>query len=434
MQLPGHFIKPIVLIIVLQLLVTACYEVQAQQDSIPVQSKKKDSVPVKDVNDILRSIFRKNSTEERSVKTSSTTILPSLGYNPSFGFNVGGSLTATRQFGEPSHTTTSVFSLAVSITTKGIFTVRGRHNVFAPQNKWNMQGDWQLCKMGAVDYGIGTGTKEYRSRGLAVNNEVPSVHGDSAFPIKYNHYKLLEKVYRRIGRSLYIGGGVNFDIMTNIKDERQTADFNTPHQRYSLRNDFDPGKYSANGFLIAVQHNSMEHPLRSYGGMYIDLSFCFNQKWIGSSQNSIQAMYDIRKYFSLSKRNPEHVLALWHWASYLLSGEVPYLAMPATAYDTYLRSGRGYTYGRFKGPSYAYFETEWRFPITRNKLISGVCFVNYQTASDDIGKKVFGYWEPGFGLGLRILFDKFGRTNLCADVAQGHYGSKGIFFGLAEVF
>jgi hypothetical protein len=155
---------------------------------------------------------------------------------------------------------------------------------------------------------------------------------------------------------------------------------------------------------------------------------------MGSSKNSIQLIYDVREYFSLSKRNPQHVLAFWQWASFKLSGEVPYLEMQGTAHDMYNRSGRGYTFGRFKGPSYACFETEWRFPISSNKLISGVCFLTLQTASDNRSKKVFSYWEPGAGAGLRILFDKNSRSALCLDFAKGRYGSSGVFCGLNEVF
>jgi hypothetical protein len=164
------------------------------------------------------------------------------------------------------------------------------------------------------------------------------------------------------------------------------------------------------------------------------MDFQFDQKWIGSSKNAIRLEYDLRKYFSLSKKNPEHVLAFWHWAVYKLSGEIPYLELPSTACDPYGRSGRAYTFSRFKGPAYAYFESEWRFPITRNKLISGVCFLNLQTASDDRNTKVFEAWEPGGGVGLRILFQKQSRTSFCIDLAKGRYGAQGLFFGLGEAF
>jgi hypothetical protein len=113
---------------------------------------------------------------------------------------------------------------------------------------------------------------------------------------------------------------------------------------------------------------------------------------------------------------------------------VPYLELPATGYDTYNRSGRAYTIGRFKGPSFAYFESEYRFPITPNKFISGVVFVNTETASDDHGKKIFQYWETAIGGGLRILMQKQSRSTLCIDYAKGKYGSGGFFFGLNEAF
>ena len=128
------------------------------------------------------------------------------------------------------------------------------------------------------------------------------------------------------------------------------------------------------------------------------------------------------------------MLALWHWASYALNGTVPYLELPATGYDTYGRSGRAYTMGRFKGPEYVDFEAEWRFPITKNKLLSGVAFVNMQSASDDLTKKIFQYWATAGGAGLRILFNKESRSTICIDYARGSHKSSGFFFGLNEVF
>ena len=42
--------------------------------------------------------------------------------------------------------------------------------------------------------------------------------------------------------------------------------------------------------------------------------------------------------------------------------------------------------------------------------------------------------EPGAGVGLRILFNKYTRSNLCVDYGVGNYGSSGLFLGLNEVF
>jgi hypothetical protein len=51
-----------------------------------------------------------------------------------------------------------------------------------------------------------------------------------------------------------------------------------------------------------------------------------------------------------------------------------------------------------------------------------------------MGTKLFQKWQPGGGAGLRVLFNKATRTNLCLDYAYGKYGRKGFFLGLNEAF
>ena len=403
----------------------------AQDDS---SFHKNELVKPVDVGDVWRSIFNTKEKPGKSKKTD-LAILPTVSYNPSFGLLLGGSIDAGRILGKSQKTIYSTFGVSASVTTKGNVSGTVRHNVFTPGNHWNLQGNWQITTMGIVDYGIGTGHGGggFQSKGIALN-ALPTENSDSSFPIRYNQVRIFEKIYRQAGERLFLGAGFRFDMFWNILDEKHADGVRTPHFLYSDRNGFDTMKYAANGFLLAVQYNKREHPVRSYGGFFADVNVLFNRTWLGSSKNSTLLMYDLRKYFSLSKENPENVIAFWHWASYKLGGSIPYLEMPGTAHDTYGRSGRGYTFGRFKGPSYAYFEAEWRFPITRNKFISGVCFYNLQTASNDSNKKVFEYWEMGGGVGLRILFVKANRTNLCVDFAQGNYNSKGLFFGTTEVF
>ena len=391
------------------------------------------TVVSKDIGDVVKSLSKKNKTTAEKTKPRGLAILPSFGYNPSFGFVVGAKVVGSKLLGDASNTAYSTIGLEAIVTSKGIITLQAIHNIFTQGNKLNWQGNWQLSKFGILDYGIGTGAAKLNSGGLIID-DFPVQDADSAFPIKYNYIRVNEKVYKKVGTHLYVGGGVSFNIYTSIKDEKLTTLLSTPHQRYSVANGFSPTKYAANGFLLSLQFNSREHPNRSYGGIYADFNLRFNQQWMGSTKSSAQLQYDIRKYWSLSKVNPEHVLAIWHWATYNLSGTIPYLDMPSTGSDTYKRSGRGYTIGRFKGPSFAYAETEYRFPISKNKLISGVCFFNMQTASNPVNKNLFRAFDLAGGTGLRILFKKQTRTTLCIDYSKGQYGSSGIFFGLNEVF
>ena len=389
--------------------------------------------PVTDLMDVIQRVFKFEEKPVEDVNAASISLLPIIGYNPSFGGVLGANMIIGRQLGDPSNTGYSVYALGITYGTKGILTLQARHNVFLPENKWNLQGNWQFSKYGLIDHSLGTDNDAYCASSFIIN-DYPTTVSDSAFPIKYNYIRILEKGYRRMGSHTYVGLGLSLDIYDQINDVKLTDTTNTPHHRYSVEHGYDPEKYSANGLFIAFQFNNREHPIRSYGGIYFDISLRYNQKWMGSSSNSLQVIYDFRKYWSLSKRNPEHVIALWHWASYLVDGDAPYLELPYTGSDTYNRSGRAYTIGYFRGPSYAYFESEYRYPITRNKLISGVVFMNFQTASNDLNETLFSTWRVGGGAGFRFLFQKNSRSAVCVDFSRGECGSNGVFFGLNEVF
>ena len=413
---------------ILLLLINSSFALLAAQTE-----KNQDSIPVVDAIDVLKDIFniKPDTTKApKPAKTANVALLPSIGYNPSLGFLVGATISIGKQFGNAANTGYSVYQLNAIYTTKNIFTVQARHNIFREENKWNLQGNWQLSLYGLTDYGLGTGQDNY----CYCEGESPPSVADSLFPINYNYLRFLEKVYRRVGNHSYIGGGVSLDIFREITDEKLTTELQTPHFRYSIKHGFDWRHYSSNALLIAYQFNTRDHPIRSYKGTYFDVVFRFDQEWMGSWDNAISVQYDIRKYFSLSEENPEHVLAFWHWANYQLSGEIPYLVLPSTASDTYNRSGRAYTIGRFRGPSYGIFEGEYRFPISRNKLFAGVVFGSLQSASDDAGKGVYESWDAGYGAGLRILFQKKNRAALCVDYARGNCGADGLFFGLNEAF
>ena len=108
--------------------------------------------------------------------------------------------------------------------------------------------------------------------------------------------------------------------------------------------------------------------------------------------------------------------------------------MPAIGWDKTSRSGRGYTQGLIRGQDLAYFETEYRFPISCNQLFSGALFANFTTASDkDRNIKLFDAVQPAFGLGLRILIDKASRTNLILNQAWGRK-SKAFYLNAGETF
>lgn len=382
-----------------------------------------------DISDLFRTILHPKRKPDRTKRRSPITLMPNVAYNPTIGAQGGIKAVAGKVLGNHPNTTMSVAATSASITTKGIMVFYLSHNVFTPGNTWNFQGSLAAVHMVAPDAGIGMNMNAWTTE----DERVIANPDRKIFGSRYNSYIFNEKVYRQVAHGLFLGAGVSFDLRRNI-EEPQLVNGPTPPSLYSEKHGFNPKKYNSNGLLFNVQYMTRDNPNRAYSGIYSDVGIRVNQTWMGSSKNAVQLVTDFRKYFSLSKKNPEHILGFWYWGSYKLSGTLPYFDLPGTGKDTNVRTGRGYTIGYFKGISFAYSEVEYRFPITKNKFLSGVTFLNIQSASDEIGTRLFQRWEPGGGAGLRVLFNKATRTNLCLDYAFGKYGNRGFFLGLNEAF
>ncbi|MFA6088020.1 BamA/TamA family outer membrane protein [Mucilaginibacter sp.] len=407
-------------------------------DTVKRDSLRSDSIRAKqavilskqyDVGDLFSNIFHPGRKTDSLKKKSGITIIPNIASNPSIGSQIGIKAVAGKILGNNPNTFMSVAATSASITTKGIIYFYINHNVYTPGNTWNLQGNLVAAKTVTPDYGLGIGQASNGSEA----DQVLANPQRKGYAFHSQYYSFREKVYKEVQKNLFVGAGVSFDIRRNIENRLSTTDL-TPYNIYSDRYGFNRNKYMSNGLLFNVQYTSRDNQNRAYKGIYVDAGFRVNQTWLGSSKSAAQFTTDFRKYFSLSKPNPEHVIAFWNWGSYLLSGAIPYLELPGTAKDGGFRSGRGYTVGYFKGTKYNYSEVEYRFPILKNKFISGVTFFNLQTANDEQETKLFEKWQPGGGAGLRVLFNKSTRTNLCLDYAWGKYGARGFFLGLNEAF
>jgi len=386
-----------------------------------------------DFGDLLRNIFhpgRKADTVRKGLGKLGLTVVPNIAANPTIGGQLGIKAVAGKKLGNDPKTLFSVAATSASITTKGILYFYVNHNIFTPGNRWNLQGNLVIAKTVSPDFGLGIG-----------KNITGGTHDDSVladplhkgYLIHSIYYNLREKVYKNVAKNLFLGAGLSFEIRRNIKNNDSTGHM-TPSGVYNTRHGLPQDRYSANGFLFNVEYITRDNPNRAYKGIFFDAGIRVNQKWIGSTKNSVQLTTDFRKYLSLSASRPETVLAFWNWGSYLLGGTIPYLELPGTARDGSFRSGRGYTAQYFKGTQFNDTELELRFPILSNKFISGVVFGSLQSSNDDHGTRLFEVFQPGYGGGLRVLFNKATRTNLALDYAFGRFGRKGFFLNLNETF
>lgn len=384
-----------------------------------------------DVVDLFQDInpFKKEKKNNLPKKRSGISYLPNINYNPSIGFQVGIKAVGGVYFGNKQNTSMSVFATALNYTTRGIVVGYLFHDIYTSENKWNLKGSLHVAKMVGLDYGMGIGhtLENPTADELTLNNPERN-----RFVNKYTIYGFNERVYKRLSPGLFVGAGVYFELKRDVNTVTDVTP--SPNEIYSTWNGFDPMSNNNNGLMFNLQYMTRDNPNSAYRGIYSDVVFRVNQTWMGSSQNAIQLLTDFRKYLQLSTERPNHVLAFWYYGSYNLNGKLAYLDLPGTGKDPYARSGRGYTNGYFKGRSYAYGEIEYRFPILRNQFLSGVVFGNIQTVDDQMGTTLFKYWQPAGGAGLRVLFNKTTRTNLCIDYAFGKFGQKGLFLGLNEAF
>ena len=380
------------------------------------------------IKDIVRFV-RHDTTTRVSKKRSGISILPNINYNPSIGFQIGAKVVGGVYTGDPQHTTMSTFATALSYTTRGIIYGYVMHDIYTPRNKWNLKGGVIIAKSVGLDYGMGMGN--------VVQTDIPEEKtlnnpDRTRFVNQFMVYGLNERIYKRLSPNMFIGAGVFFELKRNIYT---LGDHEvTPLEVYSNLTGYNAEKYNNNGLMFNWQYMTRDNPNSAYKGIYADVVLRMSQKWIASAQNAYQLQTDFRKYWQLSSSRPNHVLAFWHWGSYNVGGSQAYLDLPGTGKDSFARTGRGYTNGYFKGNSFFYSEVEYRFPILRNQFLSGVVFANVQTANDRLGTKLFQQWQPAGGTGLRVLFNKATRTNLCIDYAFGRFGQRGLFLGLNEAF
>jgi len=395
----------------------------------------------KDITDVIKKI-RKDTTAATSneivVGKKYISILPVIGYAPANGFLIGGVLSVSKQTGE-FPTKLSSGMLNAQLTTKKQFIVNARHNIYLPGNQWFLQGDWRLMIFTQPTYGLGINNSGGNKYLLALNN-MGETDLPAAEPMKFNYIRIYEDVVYRLGlSSWYIGAGVAMDRHFDIKDEKLNTDtangdiYITNHYAYSVSKDFGPTNYYTSGVKANVMVDTRDNLANAYKGVYAYASFRWNPNLSRSSQGSLMTMYDFRYYLGLSKARPRMVLAFWSYGTFVLDGNVPYLALPSIGWDTYNRSGRGYIQGRYRGLDMIYNETEFRFPLSGDGFLGGVVFLS-GTMAKSTTQDLFDKIAPAAGAGIRLKMDKAARINLTVDLGYGLDHSSGIYFGMQEAF
>jgi outer membrane protein assembly factor BamA len=397
-----------------------------QTDTLPNPKEFKQQ----DIKDWLA---QKNWIKPKPEKNNFLLIIPIIASNPSAGFIFGAGLTYAYQSPPKSIRLSSVTANA-SYSSKGLLNLNMKSNVFALRDKLILNGDWRFLINNETTYGLGT--QKYSSSSDVDIDGYPTATDSLGQILKYDQIRLYETGSWELFRNFFAGIGIHYDFYSNIKDEAlqggDTSD--SYHYQYSIAHGFNPQKYTATGLSLNFLFDSRDNQVNAYKGFYGNVNYRVNLLGLGSSKSSTMLLTEYRSFHSLDAGH-RNVLAFWFYGSFVLTGEVPYLLLPALGYDQRQKTGRGYTFGRFRGEDMLYGETEYRFPISRyTGILGGVLFANATTTTNKMEDiLLLEYLRFGYGGGLRIMLDKKSRTRLEIDAGIANK-TVGFYLGAQETF
>ena len=372
-------------------------------------------------------------------------VLPVVGSNPTQGFLGGVAFIMGIYLGDPETTTISNISANVLYTTKNQFLSGINSVLMLGGNEWQFQGDWRFLVFNQDTFGLGTGPTPVSS-GFTLNGYGTTAAVEGAQPMDLNLIRIREHFLKKVTGAFYIGPGIDFDRYYAIHDKLLDLSASPPvvtsHYAYSKVLGFPTGAYNTSGLSLNLLWDSRDSTINPYRGYYAAISYQLNPTFLGSTEDSSLLYGEFRTYIGLSKEVPRNVLAIWVYAQTTITGQLPYLALPAIGWDSRNRTGRGYVQGRFRGTAEIYSEVEWRFRITDDGFLGGVVFANVETFSRapvsylgfvDGGQNLFQYLRPAGGIGLRFMMNRQSRTNITLDLTVADK-TFGLYIGAGEAF
>jgi len=339
----------------------------------------------------------------------SVLLVPVMGYSQQTSGIV--ELAASVAFARPeANLSTFVATAAYSFREQRILTATSA--LWTLGNRWNLLGDWRLMHYPQSTYGLGMYTTTER-----------------VVTMDYEYLRFYQSALRHLGQGAwYAGLGYQLDDHWSIVSRNSRREVG----RISRYRDGVAGRSISSGPVMNVLFDSRTNALSPQRGGYFNTQFRPNLTLLGSDTNYQSLLLEGRIYLHPFPKS-HNILALWSYNALTLHGNPPFLDLPSTGWDTYSNIGRGFIQGRFRGKNLLYGEAEYRFAITRNRLLGGVVFANAESVTEQASGR-FEKMVPAAGAGLRVNLNKVSHLNLAIDYGFGADGSRGLALNLGEVF
>jgi len=365
----------------------------------------------KDLGDVFKKIFKRKKVDlnhDVVEKKYFISFLPAAGYTLQTGF--AGIISANIGYYSNNNIDKKLSSISSSLTYSQYdqIILPFYANVWSKSDKYNFISDNRYISYPSNIFGLGGSTDP--NKGHTIN---------------FNQIKLHETILRRITKNLYGGIGFYYDNFYKIKVlDPQTRRINVYIQKEIRNEEVESGP------IFKVLYDSRENQINPNKGNFLNITLRQNYQELGSTREFASLLIDARKYFNFPGKS-KNILAFWSYNKLSIAGIPNYLLLPSNGWDDQYNTGRGYIQSRFRGKQMVYFETEYRYNISRNGLFGGVIFANVQNYSGNVKK--YDFLLPGYGAGIRIKLNKNSHTNLSLDYGFGN-NSQGLFINLGEVF
>lgn len=381
------------------------------QDSttISTNSLYVDGVRQVDLVDYLLKIFKiKNSEQKRDDKKFRFSIFPTSS-NVTGGKTVFTSISLAFLLGDSKTTNVSTIYFVPYISTNNRYGLQIQPNIWLNANKWNLSGEYFILNYPQETWGLGGNSAD--------TNETR---------IDYVCARIHQNILHKVAPTLYLGIGYALDYHYNVivektnwsDDKSNTVNF--------------PTNTTSSGLILPIIYGNRKNSLNPQGGYMCNLNYTIYFPFLGSNNHWESLFFDVRKYFALNLKK-QRILALRSYYWTVTQGQAPYLDLPANRWEPISgSSSRGIMQNRYRSNALLYFESEYRFGISKNGLFGAVVFANVISASE-FNTQNFTYWHPAAGTGLRIKFNKFSRTNIAIDFGMSK-DYVAFYLNIGEVF
>lgn len=335
-------------------------------------------------------------TDSSDYKKIRVTGIPTLGYNNSFGLQIGALGMMMFDIKE-----TDTISPASSIIGMGFYTTNETwFSLLASKLYWN-NDNWR----GITALGIGNINFQFYAEGLPV---IGGTFIDYTTVARFAYIEVTRRTYKR----LYVGANYMLNRMNTTFYLDDAINYNPDSSKV------------VSGVGVPLSWDSRDNVYNPKSGLNVNLRSLFYLEELCSDLAYNTLSLDINYYFTLSDQD---VLAS-RATIYTGLGEVPFEGYRAIGRDDI----RGYSQGKYRGDQIYSIQTEYRHSF-KNRF-GYVVFAGIASAKNSLNAD--NKWSgilPGVGAGLRFMAIKESKINLGIDVAVGKE-DWGLYFRIGEVF